>query len=101
MNKSWLDGGHGQFIQILEWVASKLGKRVIKVDPYGTSQYCYNCLNKVPKTLSDRWHSCNYCGASLNRDYNSAKLIKLVGLGLASLKTAPLRERSQLSIASQ
>lgn len=100
MNKSWLDAGHGQFIQILEWVASKLGKKVIKVNPRGTSQYCYNCLNKVPKTLSDRWHSCD-CGASLNRDYNSAKLIKLVGLGLASLKTAPVRERSQLSIASQ
>ncbi len=97
MNKSWLDAGHSSFFQILEWVAWKLGKRVIKVEPWGTSQYCYACLNKVPKTLSDRWHSCP-CGASLNRDENSSRLLKLLGLGLASIKTAPQRERSQLSI---
>lgn len=88
MNKSWLDAGHGQFIQILQWVACKLGKSVVKVDPWGTSQFCHACLNKVPKALSDRWHLCN-CGASLNRDHNSGKLLKLVGLGLASLQTAP------------
>lgn len=98
MNKSWLDAGHSSFFQILEWVAWKLGKRVIKVNPWGTSQYCYACLNKVPKSLSDRWHSCS-CGASLNRDENSGKLLKLLGLELASIKTAPPRERSQRSIA--
>ena len=57
MNKSWLDAGHQTFFSILEWVAWKLGKRVVKVNPWGTSQYCYACLNKVPKSLSDRWHS--------------------------------------------
>jgi putative transposase len=98
MNKSWLDAGHSSFLKILEWVAWKLGKRVIKVAPWGTSQHCYACLNKVPKSLSDRWHYCP-CGASLNRDENSGKLLKLLGLGLASIKTAPPRERSQRSIA--
>ena len=91
MNKSWLDAGHSSFFQILEWVAWKLGKRVIKVNPWGTSQHCYACLNKVSKSLSDRWHSCS-CGASLNRDENSGKLLKLLGLGLASIQTAPPRE---------
>ena len=79
---SALDAGHSSFFQILEWVAWKLGKRVIKVNPWGTSQHCYACLNKVSKSLSDRWHSCS-CGASLNRDENSGKLLKLLGLGLA------------------
>ena len=65
MNKSWLDAGHSAFVTILKWVAWKLGKRVVKVDPWGTSQFCYACLNKVPKTLSERWHQCQ-CGASLN-----------------------------------
>ena len=88
MNKSWLDAAHGAFIQILEWVAWKLGKSVVKVDPWGTSQFCHACLNKVPKTLSDRWHSCD-CGAEINRDENSAILVKSVGLGLALRKTAP------------
>jgi putative transposase len=88
MNKSWLDAAHGQFVSVLKWVAWKLGKSVIEVDPWGTSQFCHFCLNKVPKTLNDRWHSCE-CGMSLNRDENSAKLIKSVGLGLALRKTAP------------
>ena len=95
MNKSWLDAAHSQFIQILEWVAWKLGKSVVKVDPWGTSQFCHACLNRVPKSLNDRWHLCS-CGASLNRDENSGKILKLVGLGLASLKTAPRGKTASL-----
>ena len=37
MNKSWLDAGHSSFVAILEWVAMKLGKRVIKIDPWEAS----------------------------------------------------------------
>lgn len=88
MNLSWLDAAHGQFVNILEWVAWKLGKRVVKVDPWGTSQFCSLCLQKTPKTLSDRWHQ-HECGISIHRDHNSARLIKSVGLGLALRKTAP------------
>jgi transposase len=65
-------------------VAKKLGKRVIEVDPKGTSQHCWACLNKVPKELSDRWHSCQ-CGESLPRDINSGLLIKKIGLICYSL----------------
>ena len=92
MNKSWLDAGHSSFVAILEWVAWKLGKRVIKVDPWGTSQFCSFCLQKTPKTLSDRWHQ-HDCGISIHRDHNSARLIKSVGLGLALRKPAPSREK--------
>ena len=70
----------GQFVQVLEYVASKLGKRAIKVDPRGTSQHCWECLNKVSKRLSERWHSCPKCGQELDRDYNSALLIQKIGL---------------------
>jgi putative transposase len=93
LNKSMLDAAHGQFATVLKYVAWKLGKSVVLVDPKGTSQYCWNCLNKVPKELSDRWHSCQ-CGESLDRAQNSAKLIKKIGLsyesggGTPSLKKA-------------
>ncbi|NEO54546.1 MAG: transposase [Okeania sp. SIO3B5] len=40
LNKSLQDAAFGQFIQVLEYVAWKLGKRVVKVDPKGTSQHC-------------------------------------------------------------
>ena len=93
LNKSMLDAAHGQFASVLKYVAWKLGKTVLFIDPKGTSQHCWNCLNKVPKELSDRWHSCQ-CGESLDRDENSAKLIKKIGLnhesggGTSSLKKA-------------
>jgi putative transposase len=93
LNKSMLDAAHGQFASILKYVAGKLGKNVLFVAPKGTSQHCWNCLNKVQKELSDRWHSCQ-CGESLDRDENSAKLIKKIGLnhesggGTSSLKKA-------------
>ncbi len=93
LNKSMTDAALGQFVKVLKWVAFKLGKRVIEIDPRGTSQHCWNCLNRVPKSLKDRWHDCDSCGESLPRDVNSGKLIKRIGLltvGMdsASLKTA-------------
>jgi len=83
LNKSLLDAAHGQFATVLKYVAWKLGKNVATVDPKGTSQHCWNCLNKVPKELSDRWHSCQ-CGQELDRDENSAKLIKKMGINSES-----------------
>ena len=84
LNKSMTDAALGQFAQVLKWVAQKLGKRVIEVDPKGTSQHCWACLNKVPKELKDRWHSCQ-CGEELPRDVNSGLLIKKIGLICYSL----------------
>jgi putative transposase len=88
LNKSIADAGWSQFVDILTFKAEKAGQRVIKVDPKGTSQHCSVCLNKVPKELSERWHSCPQCGNEMDRDTNAAILIKKVGLGIASLKNA-------------
>jgi putative transposase len=94
--------GWSQFVDILAFKAEKAGQRVVKVDPKGTSQHCAVCLNKVPKELSQRWHSCSHCGHEMDRDTNAAILIKKVGLGIASLKNAQpgkARKRSPLCIA--
>ena len=37
------------------------GKHVLFIDPYGTSQFCHQCLTWVPKTLADREHRCPNC----------------------------------------
>jgi putative transposase len=81
-NKSILDAAQGQFTTVIKYVAGKLGKSVLFVDPTGTFQRG-NCLYKGPKELSDRWHSCQ-CGESLARDENSAKLLKKIGLNYES-----------------
>jgi putative transposase len=83
LNKSFADAGIAGFLnEILPYKAEKAGKRVIKINPAGTSQYCAICLNRVSKTLSDRWHECPHCDASMPRDLCSGLLIKKVGLGV-------------------
>ncbi len=90
LNKSMLDAAHAQFVQVLKFVAWKLGKTIKEIDPKGTSQHCWSCLTEAPKQLKDRWHSC-CCGEQCHRDDNSSRLIKrigIVGMDIASLKTA-------------
>jgi len=83
LNKSFADAGIAGFLnEILPYKAEKAGRSVRTVNPAGTSQHCANCLNQVPKDLSDRWHECS-CGASMPRDLNSGILIKKVGLGVS------------------
>ena len=86
-NKSWSDNGVANFLEILSQVAGKYGTRIIKVNPKGTSQHCSRCLNRVSKTLSDRWHECDSCNLSCDRDYNSAMLIKKLAVGSSQDKT--------------
>lgn len=94
LNKSFADAGIAGFLnEILSYKAGKAGKRVIKVNPAGTSQHCAVCLSRVSKSLSARWHDCPHCGASMPRDLCSGILIKKVGLGIASLKNAKSRKR--------
>jgi putative transposase len=94
LNKSFADAAIAGFLnEILPYKAEKAGSRVIKVNPAGTSQHCAVCLSRVSKSLSDRWHDCPHCGASMPRDLCSGILIKKVGLGIASLKNAKSRKR--------
>lgn len=85
LNKSFSDCAIAQFVEILQHQAQKLGTKILKINPRNTSQTCPVCLNKVSKTLSDRWHNCSNCKASMDRDFASALLIKKVALGIVSL----------------
>src|SRR5919201_2269803 len=57
--------------------AAEAGVVVVGVNLAGTSQVCSGCGRVVPKTFSDRWHTCPYedCGLSIQRDHNSARTI--------------------------
>ena len=74
------DAAFGKFIRKARFKAEQPGKWFIPVDPWGTTQFCWNCLTWVPKDLGDRGYICPNCGESLPRDLNSAKLIKKLGL---------------------
>lgn len=76
LNKSFSDCAIAQFVEILQHQARKLGNKIIKINPRNTSQTCPVCLNKVSKNLSDRWHNCPKCKASMDRDYASSPELK-------------------------
>ena len=96
LNKSILDCGWSQFQDLLSLKAERAGLKVIKINPRGTSQVCVNCLNRVDKQLSDRWHCCDHCGVMMPRDWNSALLLKKLGLDeTLSIKRSTARKRSQ------
>lgn len=78
--KSILDAAWGRFLTILDAVAAKRGVRVVKVNPYGTTQDCSGCGRKVPKDLSIRTHECQNCSTVLDRDVNAAKNILQRGI---------------------
>ena len=78
--KSMIDSSFGKLIRKAMFKAKMLGKHFITVDPWGTTQFCYNCLNWIPKGLSERGHKCPKCNMKLPRDLNSALLIKRLGI---------------------
>jgi putative transposase len=77
------DAGWGVFLAVLGHKAASAGRRVVAVNPAGTSQTCSGCGARVPKALSGRWHSCPYCELSLHRDHNAAVRVRQVGGGTA------------------
>jgi len=100
LNKSIADAGWAQFIGILSFKAVSAGGKVVKVNPKNTSQVCSNCLNVAPKKLKDRWHECEHCNLSIDRDTNSAILIKKVGLGVSlTIKCSRVKLREAHAVA--
>jgi putative transposase len=85
--KSTHDAGWSAFLSILEHKAECAGVRVVKVPPRNTTQVCSECgaLPDVPKTLSDRVHSCPHCGNAADRDLNAARNILRLGLSRQAL----------------
>lgn len=69
------DLGFSEFVEILEYKASRTGSRVIKIDRfYASSQECSSCgyKNSDTKDLRIRKWTCPNCGAFHDRDRNAA-----------------------------
>ena len=100
--KAISDSSWSQFASKCMRKADMLGKHVLFIDPYGTSQFCHQCLTWVPKTLADREHRCPNCEVDLPRDLNSALLIRKLGIlscspsdgGLSPAEPKPLPMRT-------
>jgi len=70
--KSISDASWSMFREVLTVKAESAGREVVAVNPAYTSQDCHACGYRAKKKLSERWHLCPMCGASLDRDTNAA-----------------------------
>lgn len=96
LSKQILDVAWSSFFQKLLYKAESADRKVIKVNPNGTSQTCV-CGELNRKKLSTRWHHCLACGYSVHRDVNSAQVILKLGLG-SSLKDKTYRVADSVSL---
>ncbi len=96
--KSISDASWSMFRSVLMMKAERAARRVVEVDPAYTSQDCHQCGNRAKKKLSERWHLCPICGASLDRDTNAAINILYKAASATSGKTA-VGQHSVIAIA--
>lgn len=76
------DYGFADFVEKLEYLASKYGKEVLKVNRWlASSQTCHKCgyVNKGTKDLRVREWVCQQCFTHHDRDVNAAMNILLAG----------------------
>ncbi len=78
LSKQINDAAWYSFTEKLRYKAENAGKKLVEVNPRGTSQTCL-CGETVKKDLSVRWHECKKCGLSEHRDVVSAKIILRLG----------------------
>lgn len=86
LNKSILDAGWAQFTSILTAKAESAGRRVIRVNPAGTSITCHQCGQRCQRPRQDTV-VCPTCGPH-DADINAAINIA-TRAGLGSGQTAP------------
>lgn len=92
------DLGFTQFLQIVQWVAVKRGKRVVFIDRWErTTGKCSGCAHEQSLTLAERVFVWQRCGLTLDRDHNAA--INVFGGG-ASPHTVSVGEAPASSTAS-
>ena len=93
LGKQMLDGGFGQFRDLLSWVCWKRGKYFQKVDHKYTSQICPECnAHTGKKELNERVHNCPECGYQTTRDHASGRVILNRGLQEVRLDRSETKE---------
>jgi putative transposase len=89
LSKSIHDAGWSSFVSMLDYKSEKVGKVLIKVDPFfASSKICNCCGHKKDKLeLSEREWTCSDCDSINHRDINAAKNIRDEGIRILKKRT--------------
>ena len=82
LHKSISDAAWAMFVMFLVAKAEEAGRRLVKVEPRGTSRTCSQCGHIITDMLlSQRTFNCPHCNFSSHRDFNAARNILNRALG--------------------
>ncbi|MEO3888411.1 transposase [Nonomuraea sp. B5E05] len=83
LNRSILDAGWGVFLTVLAHKAESAGRKLIAVNPAGTSRTCARCGHSARENrLTQADFACTACGHTAHADVNAAINIMRAGLAL-------------------
>ncbi|MEO3883869.1 transposase [Nonomuraea sp. B5E05] len=83
LNRSILDAGWGVFLTILSYKAESAGRKLIAVNPAGTSRTCARCGHCAKENhVTQADFTCTACGHTAHADVNAAINILRAGLAL-------------------
>ncbi|MFC5815111.1 RNA-guided endonuclease InsQ/TnpB family protein [Nonomuraea harbinensis] len=83
LNRSLLDAGWGVFLTILSHKAESAGRKLIAVNPAGTSRTCSRCGHVAKENrVTQAEFRCVSCGHAAHADVNAAVNIVRAGLAL-------------------
>ena len=63
------------FANMMAYKAESAGCHVVFGNPRNTTKECSSCGNLTDKELWERTHNCQFCGLSMDRDLNAARVI--------------------------
>ncbi|MEO3888956.1 transposase [Nonomuraea sp. B5E05] len=83
LNRSILDAGWGVFLTVLAHKAESAGRKLIAVNPAGTSRTCARCGHSAKENrITQADFACTACGHAAHADVNAAINIMRAGLAL-------------------
>lgn len=84
------DAGWRSFLNCLKYKAEEKGKHIIEAGKYfPSSQLCSSCWHQKEMPLELRKYECPNCGIKIDRDYNSAIVLKAAGMSVLKLVELP------------
>jgi putative transposase len=83
LSRAISDAGWRSFLHCLKYKAEEKGKHIVEAGKYFPStQICSSCDHQKEMPLEQRVYECLICGIKIGRDYNSAIVLKAVGMSV-------------------
>jgi len=83
LSRAISDASWRSFLHCLKYKAEECGKHIVEAGKYfPSSQLCSSCWHQKEMPLELRKYECPNCGLKIDRDYNSAIVLKAAGMSV-------------------